>query len=156
MTRRKSQLFLKGLSSTLLALFGMVPPAHAVEGVRTISLAELENKIRGGWAGQAIGVAYGEPTEFRFLGRTIGREITWDAASVVNAINQDDLYTEMIFCAVMDKVGIDASMQEFGEAFGRYPGAFWHANLAARRNILRALVLGEVLARARQGHAVCL
>ena len=32
---------------------------------REISVAELEDKIAGGWAGQMIGVSYGGPTEFR-------------------------------------------------------------------------------------------
>ena len=31
-----------------------------------IPLAELRDKIEGGWAGQMIGVSYGAPTEFRF------------------------------------------------------------------------------------------
>ena len=33
--------------------------------IRQLSRAELRDKIRGGWAGQMIGVSYGAPTEFR-------------------------------------------------------------------------------------------
>ena len=33
----------------------------------TEQLSVLEDKIRGGWAGQMIGVSFGEPTEFRYL-----------------------------------------------------------------------------------------
>ena len=33
-----------------------------------ISKNELQNKIKGGWAGQTIGVAFGGPYEFRFNG----------------------------------------------------------------------------------------
>ena len=139
MGRKKTQLFLECLSGTLLALFGMAAPANAAEAVRTMSLAALKDKIRGGWAGQAIGVAYGEPTEFRSLGKIIDWEIKWDPRRVSRAINQDDLYTEMIFCAVMDAVGLDATPEQFGAAFANYPGSFWHANLGARRNILRGI-----------------
>lgn len=32
----------------------------------TISQERLLDKIKGGWAGQTIGVAYGGPTEFRY------------------------------------------------------------------------------------------
>ena len=139
MKLKKSKPLVKCLSSALMALSGLLPRADASEAVRAISLADLEDKIRGGWAGQAIGVAYGEPTEFRSLGKIIDWDIKWDPTEVARAINQDDLYTEMIFCAVMDKVGVEASAEELAAAFGRYPGPFWHANLVGRRNILRGI-----------------
>ena len=46
----------------------------AVTGLREIELAVLEDKIRGGWAGQMIGVSFGAPTEFQYLGRIIPEE----------------------------------------------------------------------------------
>ena len=36
---------------------------------RRITKAALEDKIRGGWAGQMIGVSYGAPSEFRSMSR---------------------------------------------------------------------------------------
>jgi hypothetical protein len=41
---------------------------------REISLAELRDKIEGGWAGQMIGVSYGAPTEFRHLEKILAPE----------------------------------------------------------------------------------
>ena len=41
--------------------------AHAAP--RTLSRDVLRDKIRGAWAGQMIGVAYGAPTEFKSLGK---------------------------------------------------------------------------------------
>jgi len=38
---------------------------------RRISRAVFEDKVRGGWAGQMIGVSYGAPTEFRSNGKII-------------------------------------------------------------------------------------
>jgi len=38
------------------------PPAHTP---RRLSRRTLEDKVRGSWAGQMIGVAYGAPTEFQ-------------------------------------------------------------------------------------------
>lgn len=32
----------------------------------TINSGELQNKIKGGWAGQTIGVTYGAPVEFNY------------------------------------------------------------------------------------------
>ncbi|MFA6444682.1 MAG: hypothetical protein WCV99_20300 [Sterolibacterium sp.] len=47
----------------LLILLLLPPLAHAIPG-RTLSREELRDKIRGAWAGQMIGVAYGAPIEF--------------------------------------------------------------------------------------------
>ena len=38
---------------------------------RQITLEEYEDKVAGGWLGQAIGVLLGEPTEFKWIGRII-------------------------------------------------------------------------------------
>ncbi len=37
-----------------------------------ISKEKLKDKIKGGWAGQTIGVTFGGPYEFRFQGTFIG------------------------------------------------------------------------------------
>ena len=42
-------------------------------GLDAIPLAELDDRIAGGWAGQMIGVSYGLPTEFRFNNQIIRR-----------------------------------------------------------------------------------
>ena len=34
----------------------------------TLTKQQLHNKIKGGWAGQTIGVTFGGPYEFRFNG----------------------------------------------------------------------------------------
>jgi hypothetical protein len=100
---------------------------------RRISLAALEDKIRGGWAGQMIGVSYGAPTEFRSNGRINDVEIKWSPEMVSNSIRQDDLYVEMTLAEVMDKVGIDATSEQYGEMFKTSKYSLWHANAAARR-----------------------
>ena len=45
-----------------------------------ISRQSLQDKIKGGWAGQAIGCTFGGPTEFRFGGTFIPdyQPILWD------------------------------------------------------------------------------
>jgi len=37
----------------------------------TISQKDLKNKIKGGWAGQTIGVTFGGPMEFKYNGTII-------------------------------------------------------------------------------------
>ena len=53
----------------LVSYTGCQEPPEEV--MRNISLEELEDRIRGGWAGQMIGVTYGGPTEFRYLQKII-------------------------------------------------------------------------------------
>ncbi len=104
---------------------------------RSLSRAELRDKIRGAWAGQMIGVTYGAPTEFHALGRTFDEPIKPEA--ITNAIVQDDLYVEMTFSKVLDTVGLDATSDDYGAAFAQSRYELWHANAAARRNLQRGL-----------------
>ncbi len=101
--------------------------------VHRISRATLEDRIRGGWAGQMIGVSYGAPTEFRFNAVINEGEIKWEPNMVENSIHQDDLYVEMTFSKVMDTVGLDATSEQYGEMFRDSKYHLWHANAGARR-----------------------
>ena len=121
------------------ALVLTVAPVGAGAPARRLSRAALEDKIRGGWAGQMIGVSYGAPTEFRWLGRTIEDEIPWSPEKVENAIQQDDLYVEMTFAEVMDRVGLEATTEQYGDMFRDSKYNLWHANAGARRNLNRGI-----------------
>jgi hypothetical protein len=101
---------------------------------RTISRAELDDRVRGGWAGQMIGVSFGAPTEFHSNGKIIEGDLpSWAPDHVSNAIDQDDLYVEMTFAEVMDRLGLDATTEQYGEAFRTSKYNLWHANAGARR-----------------------
>jgi len=119
-------------ASSLAAQLGFSEPSSA-----TLSRSALRDKIRGAWAGQMIGVAYGARTEFRSLGQIDEGEI--QPAELANALEQDDLYVEMTFAQVMDKLGLDATAADFGAAFQNTTYKLWHANAAARRNLNRGL-----------------
>jgi hypothetical protein len=122
----------------MAALLGGGAGAQA-PGLRRISQAALLDKIRGGWAGQMIGVSYGAPTEFKSNGRIIEGEIAWSPERVENAIHQDDLYVEMTFAEVMDRVGLSATTEQYGEMFKDSKYNLWHANAGARRNLNRGI-----------------
>jgi hypothetical protein len=108
--------------------------------MRTLSRQAFEDKVRGGWAGQMIGVSFGAPTEFRFNGRIIDGELpAWAPNRIENAIDQDDLYVEMTFAAVMDRVGLEATSEQYGEAFRTSKYRLWHANAGARRLLDRGI-----------------
>jgi hypothetical protein len=136
----------------LLALLPFVPlfPAGAassdVARVQAMSRATLADKIRGGWAGQMIGVSYGAPTEFRSQGKILEGDLPWSPDRVSNAIDQDDLYVEMTFARVMDSVGLEATTAQYGDAFRDSRYELWHANAGARR------ALGQGVKAPESGH----
>ena len=105
----------------LIAWCGVVVLAAALAAgggpSRSISKIALEDKIRGGWAGKMIGVSYGAPTEFRSNGAINEGAITWSPERVSNALDQDDLYVGMTMAEMMDRLGFDATVEQYGEAF---------------------------------------
>jgi hypothetical protein len=115
--------------------------AWAASGAnREISRAELHDKIAGGWAGQMIGVSFGDPTEFRFRAKiNDGKLPKWTPERVSNALDQDDLYVDMTFAKVLDDKGLDATTEDFGAMFREAKYRLWHANLAARRALKRGV-----------------
>jgi len=105
---------------------------------KDISMDVLRDKIRGGWAGQMVGVSYGANTEFRALGTTYS--LPFKSEPIENAIMQDDLYVEMTFAKVMDDEGINAPSSAYGAMFRDAKYNLWHANAGALRNLNRGIV----------------
>ncbi len=116
-------------------------PLLAQSNPRSISMSDLRDRIRGGWAGQMFGVAYGAPTEFRYneVIIPVDKLPKWSPGKVDNALNQDDLYVDMTFAQVLDEKGLDATTEDFGAMFKDSKYALWHANLAARRALRRGV-----------------
>jgi len=125
----------------ILALFLLsVSCVDQSEGYKTISEDDLRNSIAGGWAGKMIGVSYGEPTEFNYNGVINEDPIDWNPESLRRSIGQDDLYVQMSFMMTMDKYGMDAPVEKFGEAFANAGYMLWHANRGARMNIWNGIM----------------
>ena len=108
---------------------------------------ELLNKIKGGWAGQVIGCTYGGPTEFKFNGTLIQdyQRIEWNEDSCLWWYENvpglyDDIYMDLTFVEIIEKKGIEASAMEHAEAFAYADYPLWHANQAARNNIINNIM----------------
>ena len=95
---------------------------------KTVQLtkAQLSDKIKGGWAGQTIGVTFGGPYEFRFQGTFIGdyQPLVWyDGYLKDTMLNNpglyDDLYMDLTFVDVFEKYGLDAPIDSFANAFAQ-------------------------------------
>src|SRR5687768_12786889 len=112
----------------------------------TLTTSKLKDKIRGGWAGQTIGVTFGGPYEFRFNGTMIGdyQTLLWyDGYLKHTMLNNpglyDDLYMDLTFVDVFEKYGFDAPIDSFANAYAKAGYALWHANQAGRYNILHGI-----------------
>lgn len=112
----------------------------------TLSKELLKDKIRGGWAGQTIGVTFGGPYEFNFNGTFIGdyQSLKWYDGYLKNTMLNnpglyDDLYMDLTFVDVFEKYGLDAPVDSFANAFAHAGYALWHANQAGRYNILHGI-----------------
>jgi hypothetical protein len=138
MTRAAASL--SGLCAVAALFFTLTAVPQPGE-FRRIPLAELRDKIEGGWAGQMIGVSFGAPTEFRFNEQIIAEDKlpAWTPDRVSNALNQDDLYVDMTFTRVLEEKGLDATTEDFGAMFRQAQYQLWHANLAARRALKRGV-----------------
>lgn len=107
----------------------------------------LMDKIKGGWAGQTIGCTYGGPTEFKYQGRIIedSIKINWPDGHIKWYYDNfpglyDDIYMDLTFVDVFDRLGLDAPVDSFAIAFAKADYPLWHANQAARYNILRGIM----------------
>ncbi len=107
----------------------------------------LFDKIKGGWAGQTIGCTYGGPTEFKFKGTMIQdyQKMIWydeyiKDTYVIDPGLYDDVYLDFTFVEVIERLGIDAPVDSFAVAFAREDYKLWHANQAARYNILNGIM----------------
>ena len=113
----------------------------------TLTKTELQDKIKGGWAGQVIGCTYGGPTEFKYKGVMIDDSISipWDENRCLwyyeNAPGlYDDVYMDLTFVDVFEKEGLDAPASSHALAFANADYMLWHANQAARYNILNGIM----------------
>ncbi|MDG3581153.1 ADP-ribosylglycohydrolase family protein [Galbibacter pacificus] len=112
----------------------------------TLTKQELKNKIKGGWAGQTIGVTYGGPAEFRFNGTMIQDyvQLEWNDDLISWFYDNepglyDDIYMDLTFVDVLEKKGLDAPISDFAKAFAYAEYPLWHANQAARYNIMNGI-----------------
>lgn len=112
-----------------------------------ITKEQLYDKIKGGWAGQTIGVSYGAPTEFRYQSRMIpdSVEIEWGADDCIKRWMEgfpglyDDIYMDLTFVEVFDRLGLDAPVDSMASAFANAGYMLWEANQTARYNILKGM-----------------
>lgn len=140
--------FVAILSLILMSACGNIGTEQKIPSKLKLTPEELMNKIKGGWAGQTIGVTYGGPTEFRYQSKMIPDDVQvpWgDADYVLNTMTKspglyDDIYMDLTFVEVFERLGVDAPVDSLAMAFAHAGYPLWHANQAARYNILNGIM----------------
>jgi hypothetical protein len=129
---------------TVLFLNG---PIFGQTGTVRMSPEKLRDKIKGGWAGQTIGCTFGGPTEFVYPGAIVEdyTPIPWNKSSIPTSFENipglyDDVYMDLTFVDVFEREGLDAPASSFARTFANAEYRLWHANQAARYNILNGVM----------------
>ncbi|MBQ7272583.1 MAG: ADP-ribosylglycohydrolase family protein [Bacteroidales bacterium] len=143
----KQSSIIAALLALLLAASCSAPKAP--ESV-TLSKDALMDKIKGGWAGQTIGVVYGAPTEFKFCGTIIPEDIPigWGEGYVKHWWDRkpglfDDVYNDLTFAEAFEQLGLDASAHNLALRFAYAPYHLAHANQAGRYNVRQGIMPPE-------------
>ena len=128
-----------------------------------ISKERLEDKVKGGWAGQTLGCTYGGPTEFRYVGTMIQDyiPIPWSKQEVKKWYDSapglyDDVYVDLTFVEVFEKCGLDADVNCFADAFKNSGYPLCHSNQQARYNLIYGAKGHEAGYWKNNPHADCL
>lgn len=107
----------------------------------------LADKIKGGWAAKTIGCTYGGPVEFIHNGTIIQdyTPIKWSKDRVKHYFDTfpglyDDLYVDIIFVNVFERLGLQAPADSFAVSFANTEFPLWHANQVARYNIKQGIM----------------
>jgi len=107
----------------------------------------LHDKIKGGWAGQTIGVVYGAPVEFKYQGSIIDeyQNIPWREGYVKYWWDKkpglfDDIYTDLNFVSVFEKYGLGVTTDSIAHTWASAEYHLAHANQASRYNILKGIM----------------
>jgi hypothetical protein len=116
------------------------PEKKKVKSYR-IPMKTYRSKMLAGWVGQMVGVSWGFPVEFKYLGEMIPESNVpeWKPEMINNAFKQDDLYVEMTFLRSMEKYGLDVPLRYAGLDFAKSEYPLWHANKAARDNLRKGI-----------------
>ncbi|MFZ5941282.1 MAG: ADP-ribosylglycohydrolase family protein [Bacteroidota bacterium] len=139
-------LLLLALSAGLSSCTDRPGESSRLPGAVTFSPEELMDRIRGGWAGQTIGVVYGAPVEFKYQGSLIPdyQKIPWNDGYVKYWWDKkpglfDDVYTDLNFVGIFEANGLDVSIDTIARYWAETSYHLAHANQASRYNILNGL-----------------
>lgn len=125
----------------LLVTMFVVSCSETKSEYKSITKAELNDKIKGAWAGKMIGVMHGIGMEFAAVGETFEDPIPWAPEMIERSLLEDDIYGQLNFMATMEKnQGLKTPVVKIAEDFAHAGFALCHANLQGRKNFLDGIM----------------
>ncbi len=110
--------------------------AASAEPATTMRKSKYLDKCKGAWAGQMLGVCYGDYSEFKTLCKpNVGDIRPWKKEFIKGALGQDDCYVEMTFLKALEDHGLGITYEQAGKAFADSKYPLWHANRVGRDNV---------------------
>lgn len=130
-----------GIFCWLLADVMMSSETQAEKTYLRLPVREYRDKMKAGWIGQMVGVAWGAPTEFKYQDRIMPEEAmpAWRPDMINHAFGQDDLYVEMTFLRTLEQYGLEVSIRQAGIDFANSGYPLWCANNAGRTNLRQGI-----------------
>ncbi len=138
---------MKTMEKLFVAVFSLIfSLSMTAANVKALTTSELMDKIKGGWAGQTIGVVFGAPTEFKFTGSYIQdyQPIPWGEGYIKYWWGKkpglfDDVYNDCTFTDAFAELGIDCTSTQLAQRFASAKYHLAHANQMGRYNIKNGL-----------------
>lgn len=128
--------------TSLIPANGITLPEKVVhpETVR-LPMTVYRDKMMAGWLGQMVGVTWGFPVEFKYLGEIVPEKNVpeWKPDMINQAFEQDDLYVEMTFLRTLQQYGFSVSNRQAGIDFANSLYPLWHANDSGRANLRKGI-----------------
>lgn len=147
----------------LVCCFSVVMALVSCGQASVLSKDELYDKLKGAWAGQVIGCTYGGPTEFRYLAVTIPDTVAipWGKGEIQKWFDgggglYDDIYVDLTFIEALDKYGLEATSEDFAEAFLSKTFPLCHSNQQSRYNLMHGCSAKKSGYWKNNPHANCL
>lgn len=127
-----------------LALAATITACKSSDSYFVISADQMNDKVRGAWAGKMIGVMYGRPMEFAANSAIYSDSIYWQPENVEKALLEDDIYGQLNFMMTMEKYGQDVPLDSLAKNFAYAEFDLCHANLQGRKNYFDGIPAAEL------------
>ena len=105
----------------------------------TISKAQLRDKIKGGWTGQVIGVAFAKNSKHAINPLTAVRKGFLEDVFRNNPEDFNSLFLDVSILEVLEKKGLETPANVLARAYADAKCGFSHGNQIGRYNILHGL-----------------
>jgi len=106
----------------------------------SVSKSQLKDKIRGGWAGQMIGVSFANTRSYSTLNSLCALHKGFISETLQQKPDAyDDVFMDIAFLEALEKKGFDCRSNVLGKTYTDAKFVFSHANQVSRSNILHGV-----------------